>query len=107
MGLNGKKWRIQVFEKMGSCELKIFDSKSESEKRWGRHTEECIQGVRPQRAMDLLEDFCFCHPTFDYEGHALYVNSKWFSLSSIGAGLHKIGEFFNQSLVNNKEDEKK
>ena len=100
----GKKWRIHVYEKMGPCEVKIFDTKFKAEELWGRHCDDCTQGLRPQRAMDLLEDWLFTRETFDYEPHAVYVNSKWFSLSSISRGLHRIGELFNQPLI--KEEKK-
>lgn len=98
----GKKWRIQVTEKFGVGEAVIFDSKLVAEKRFGKQTSDCVYGFRPQRAIDLLEDWLFEQPTFNYEDHSLYVNSKWFSLNSIGEGLRKIGEFFNKPLVEKK-----
>jgi len=53
--------------------------------------------------MNLLEDWLFTKDTFDFEKHALYVNSKWFSLSSISQGLKRIGEVFNQPIWGKKE----
>lgn len=88
----GKKWQIIVKEKYGCVEAVIFDSKTVFKEL-----------NRPQKAVDLLEDFLFEQPTFRYEDHALYVNKKWFSLDSISRGLHKIGEVFNQPLVFKEE----
>jgi hypothetical protein len=103
----GKLWRIQVYEKMGPCEVKLFDTKVEAERLWGKQSEDCTRGIRPLRAVELLEDWLFVKPTFDYESHAVYVNSKWFSLHSVAQGLQKIGEFFNQPLVFEKKGEEK
>jgi len=99
----GKKWRVQVIEKFGVGEAVIFDSKLVAEKRFGKQTSDCVEGFRPQRAIDLLEDWLFEQPTFNYEDHSLYVNSKWFSLSSISQGLKRIGEVFNQPIWGKKE----
>lgn len=100
----GKLWRIHVYEKMGPCEVKIFDTKIEAEKCFGRQSEDCTRGIRPIRAMDLLEDWLFEKDTFDFEKHAIYVNSKWFSLNSISQGLKRIGEVFNQPLWGEKKE---
>jgi hypothetical protein len=102
----GKKWQIIVKEKYGSSDAIIFDSKQVAEKSWGHQTEDCILGMRPQRAVDLFEDWLVEHNTFDYENHALYVNSKWFSFASVGKGLRRIGELFNQPLVFEKGEVK-
>jgi len=85
----GKKWRvdfkqkndkciIDVVEKFGSCEAIIFStSKNDFGEKW----------LRPQRCVDLLEDFLASHPTFNYESHVLKV----------------IGKTFNRPLVFEKE----
>jgi len=101
--VGGKKWRIQVFEKMGVCELKIFDTKIVSCEKFGRQSEDCTQGSRPQKAVDLLEDWLVERETFDYENHAVYVVGKEFSLKQLGRGLRKIGEVLNQPLVFKEE----
>jgi len=101
----GKKWRIHVYEKTGVCQLKIFDTKDIACKQFGRHSEDCTQGLRPQRAMDLLEDWLVERETFDYEAHSLFVGAKFFSWKQIGKGLRKIGEVLNEPLVY-KGDEK-
>ena len=101
----GKLWRIHVYEKCGPVELKIFDTKVVACEKFGRQSKDCTLGMRPQRAVDLLEEWLFEKETFDYEKHAVFVNSKWFSLSSISRGLHRIGEVFNQPIFF-KESEK-
>jgi hypothetical protein len=95
----GKKWRIHVYEKMGVCELKIFDSKDIACKKFGGHSEDCTLGLRPQRAADLLEDWLGEHPTFDYEAHSVYVGAKFFSWKQLGKGLRKMGEILNEPLI--------
>ncbi len=104
-GNGGKKWRIHVYEKMGPCSLKIFDSKTIAGARFGRHSEDCTQGLRPVRCMDLLEDWLFEQPTFDYDKHSTYVNVKWFSVEGFSKGLHKLRLFFEQPIY--KKEEKK
>lgn len=95
---NGRKWRIQVYEKYSGQDAKIFDTTLKTRELFGEHCKELKTGLRPQKAVDLLEDFLFSHSTFDYENHAIFVNSKWFSFKGIGRGLRRIGEVFNQPL---------
>jgi len=100
----GKKWRIIVEEKYGSVDAVVFDSCKVVKNSWPDSDDANCGGlVRPQKAVDLLEDWLWVQGTFDYENHALYVNKKWFSLNSIGKGLRRIGEVFNQPLVFKEE----
>jgi hypothetical protein len=103
----GKKWQFVITEKCGSSKMIVFDSKQVAEQKWGHQTPDCVLGMRPQRVVDLFEDWLHSQTTFDYENHALYVNSKWFSFASVSKGLRKIGEVFNQPLVfeEGKKDE--
>jgi len=72
----GKKWRIQVFEKMGPCELKIFDTKVVAAECFGNQAKDCTQGLRPIRAIEFLEEWLITKDTFPYESHAVKVFDK-------------------------------
>ena len=74
----GKKWSIEfkqnedkgaitITEKFGVSEAVIFSTFEIGKKEFGE------KWLRPQRCVDLLEDFLASHPTFNYESHALKV----------------------------------
>lgn len=102
-------WARKIIEKFAGNDVVIFNSIKEAQKRWPNSIEDKQNGyfLRPQKVKQLEEDWLFNHATFDYENHALYVNSKWFSFASVSKGLRKIGEVFNQPLVfeEGKKDE--
>jgi len=58
---------------MGPCEVKIFDTKDIAEKNFGRQSEDCTKGLRPIRAIDLLDDWLVNKDTFPYESHGVHV----------------------------------
>jgi len=105
----GKQWQIIVKEKYAGIDVEIFNSCKVVKNSWPQSKEALCKGgfVRPQKANDIFEDWLWVQETFNYENHALYVNKKWFSLNSIGKGLRKIGEIFNQPLFLNEKEEKK
>ena len=78
----GKKWAVEfkqiseekaelcIIEKFGVSEAVIFSTSCIGKKEFGE------KWLRPQRCVDLLEDFLASHPTFNYESHALKVLGK-------------------------------
>lgn len=85
---NGKKWQIIVYEKVGANRYPVFDSGTKFREKM----------VRPQKAMDLLEDYLLNNDTFNYENHATLVLKKWFSIKSITRGFEKISDVLNEPL---------
>ena len=97
-------WATKIIEKFAGHDVVIFNSVSIAQKLWPDCEKDRLNGyfLRPQKVVALFEDWLVEQPTFNYEDHSLYVNSKWFSLNSIGEGLREIGEFFNRPLVEKK-----
>lgn len=69
----GKKWKVLVVEKYAGQDVVVFDSSKVAKEQFG---ESCL---RPQRAIDLLEDYLSSHFTFDYEAHIVKVIGKGFN----------------------------
>jgi len=91
----GKKWQIVVYEKVGANRYPVFDSGTKFREKM----------VRPQKVIDLLEDYLLDNDTFNYENHAMFVVNHWFSLKSISRGFEKISRILNEPLVFKGEKE--
>jgi len=69
----GKKWQLVLKEKFGCVEATIFDSNEVGTKLFQE------KWFRPQRTVDLFEDFLKNHQTFNYESHGLKVLGNTFN----------------------------
>jgi hypothetical protein len=100
--VNGEElWAKKIIEKFAGNDVVVFNSVKVAQEKWPNSIDDKKNGyfLRPQKVIQLEEEWLFNHSSFDYENHALFVNSKWFSLSSISNGLKRISEVLNQPLV--------
>ena len=101
-------WATKVIEKFAGTDVVVFNSIDSAKKLWPDSIEDSQRGyfLRPQKCIDLFEDFLANNKTFDYELHALNVNNKYFSFNKIRESFAKISSLFNQPLVFEEKDRK-
>jgi hypothetical protein len=105
--INGEEyWATKIIEKFAGTDVVVFNSISVAQKLWPNDVEDSKRGyfLRPQRCVELFEDFLANNKTFDYEVHALNVNNKYFSFNKLKEGFAKISALFNEPLVFRNSD---
>lgn len=74
--VNGEElWATKIIEKFAGSDVVIFNSIATAKKLWPDSVDDKKNGyfLRPQKCVDLFEDFLANHSTFNYESHLLKV----------------------------------
>jgi len=77
--INGEEyWARKIIEKYAGTDAVIFNSVAEARKRWPHSDKDRRNGyfLRPQKLIDLEEEWLSQQDTFNYEGHLVKVFDK-------------------------------